>query len=187
VCDLPTGRIRTRQQRVRIRRAEPAVSRQPPVAVTTSTQSEPEAVAALHSLNADFVRALGERDSPWLRARVHDDFVCILDGGERVNRDEFLRLTRENKQDCIGCHDVDVRALGDAALVHGVVYPRNGGAIGAARYTTVWRFCDAWQLVAAQFTPLRKAHAASQSGYSSLRQARGSSGVPFGVRASSEK
>jgi len=124
--------------------------------VTNSTPSEPEVVAALHGLNAGFVRELAERDSSWLRARVRDDFVCILDGGERVSRDEFLRRARENTQDCIGCHDVDVRPLGDAALVHGVVYPRNGGAIGVARYTTVWRFCDTWQLVAAQFTPLTR-------------------------------
>jgi guanylate cyclase len=40
---------------------------------------------------------------------------------------------------------------------------------------------ETWYLVG------RRADGAGQSGYSSLRQARGSAGVPFGVRASSEK
>jgi hypothetical protein len=51
--------------------------------------------------------------------------------------------------------EVDVRPLGEVALVHGVTHYVRDGAPASTRYTDVWRFCDSrWQAVAAQLTPV---------------------------------
>jgi hypothetical protein len=113
-------------------------------------------IAALHLLNSEFVRACGESDLVWYGEHLGADFVCTLADGERVSRDEFLRRTElEPRAERIGCDDVDVRLLGDVALVHGVMYRLSTGAVALTRYTTVWQSRRArWHVVAAQFTKL---------------------------------
>jgi hypothetical protein len=113
-------------------------------------------MAALHLLNGEFVRACGESDAAWYDEHVGGDFVCTLADGERVNREEFVRrIALEPRAERIGCDDVDVRLLGDVALVHGVMYRLSTGAVALTRYTTVWQSRGArWQAVAAQFTKL---------------------------------
>jgi hypothetical protein len=49
--------------------------------------------------------------------------------------------------------EIDVRPLGDVALVHGVTHSVRDGSPTSIRYSDVWRLLDGrWQAVAAQLT-----------------------------------
>jgi ketosteroid isomerase-like protein len=49
--------------------------------------------------------------------------------------------------------EIDVRPLGDVALVHGVTHYLRDGAPASTRYTDVWQLRDGrWLAVAAQLT-----------------------------------
>src|SRR5205823_2292051 len=87
---------------------------------------ETAAVATLHDLNAQAMRALSERDAVWYWEHLSDDFICTLADGRRVKRDEFLGLRLGGAcVDQVACDEVDVRLLGDTALVQGVMHCRN--------------------------------------------------------------
>ncbi len=118
---------------------------------------EAEAVAALQLLNAGFVRALLCRDAEWYLAHLRDDFVCILADGRRIAKHEYVRRTAAGMPaHHVDCDEVDVHALGDVALVRGVIHARKRGSLAVTRYTTVWQLRrERWQAVAAQFTPVK--------------------------------
>ena len=115
---------------------------------------ETAAVASLHDLNAQSMRALAESDQAWYWEHLSDDFVCTLADGRRVGRDEFLDLRREEPPaDHLTYDEVDVRLLGDTALVQGVMHRSDDGACESTRYTYVWRRrLGAWHAVAAHLT-----------------------------------
>jgi ketosteroid isomerase-like protein len=53
--------------------------------------------------------------------------------------------------------EVDVRPLGDVALVHGVTHYIRDGEPASTRYTDVWQRREGrWQAVAAQLTRVAK-------------------------------
>lgn len=122
--------------------------------IADAATREAEAVAALHDLNADSIRAFVEGDAAWYREHLAADFVCTLADGRRIDRTEFLRRADEGRGVTDVTYDeVDVRPLGDVALVHGVTHYRRDGAPASTRYTDVWQLCGGrWQAVAAQFT-----------------------------------
>jgi hypothetical protein len=115
---------------------------------------ESEAVAAIHLLNAEFIRGFAESDVTWYREHLRDDFVCTLVDGQRIDKDEFLRLaSHAAKAGRITSDEVDVRPLGDVALAQGVMHRLVGETTVLTRYTVVWRsWGERWQAVAAQFT-----------------------------------
>jgi ketosteroid isomerase-like protein len=115
---------------------------------------EAEAVATLHDLNAHYIRAFVEADTGWYDANLSDDFVCTLVDGRRIDKSEFLRRNAEGPGVTDVTYDeIDVRPLGDAALVHGVTHYTRDGARASTRYTDVWHHRDGrWQAVAAQLT-----------------------------------
>lgn len=119
---------------------------------------ESETVAALHAINASFVRALGSSDSGWFLEYLREDFVCVLPTGQRIDKCEFVRRTRElSRTGQMACDEIDVQPLGDVVIVRGVIQDLDTGACALMRYTAVWqakRACARWQAVAAQFTPL---------------------------------
>jgi ketosteroid isomerase-like protein len=119
---------------------------------------EAAAVAMLHDLNADYIRAFVEADTAWYSAHLSDDFDCTLADGRRINKSEFLRGTAEGPGVTDVTYDeVDVRPLGEVALVHGVTHYTRDGAAASTRYTDTWRSCDGrWQAVAAQLTPVAR-------------------------------
>jgi ketosteroid isomerase-like protein len=120
---------------------------------------ESAAVASLHDLNAQSMRAFAEGDAGWYWEHLSDDFVCILADGRRVGRDEFFDLRREGR--CSGrltYDEIDVRLLGDTALVHGVMHVSSEGECELIRYTYVWRRrWGAWQAEAAHLTRVETA------------------------------
>jgi ketosteroid isomerase-like protein len=117
---------------------------------------ELDAVRALHELNAEYIRAFVESDGAWYAEHLADDFVCTRADGRRIGKEEFLRLAAEGPGVTeVSYDEVDVRPLGEVALVHGVTHYLRDGSPASTRYTDVWRFRHgSWQAVAAQLTPV---------------------------------
>jgi ketosteroid isomerase-like protein len=114
---------------------------------------EIEAVATLHRLNGDYLRAVAESDTDWFDEHLSDDFVCTLAHGQRINKAEFLQRTARGGVSNLTYDEIDVRPLGDFALVHGVTHSIRDDSPMSIRYTDVWRLLDGrWQAVAAQLT-----------------------------------
>jgi ketosteroid isomerase-like protein len=124
-----------------------------------SATAEPEAVAELHELNAHYIRAFVESDVGWYSEHLSDDFACTLADGRRINKAEFLERTPQGPGVTDVTYDqIDVRPLGDVALVHGVTHYLRDGAPASTRYTDVWQLRDGcWVAVAAQLTWVERA------------------------------
>jgi ketosteroid isomerase-like protein len=84
-----------------------------------------------------------------------DDFVCSNPDGSLVDRAGFLEQTaRSVTISGLAAHDVDVRLLGDVAIIHArTTYTLADGRPGTGRYTDVWARRDGrWLAVAAHVT-----------------------------------
>jgi ketosteroid isomerase-like protein len=116
--------------------------------------AESEAVATLHALNAEYIRAFLESDVAWYAEHLSDDFVCTLADGRRIGKPEFLERTKPNPGVTnLAYEEIDVRPLGEVVIVHGVTHYRRGGEPGSTRYTDVWHSRDGrWLAVAAHLT-----------------------------------
>jgi ketosteroid isomerase-like protein len=121
-----------------------------------SATDEIDVVAALHGLNADYLRAVVEADTDWFAEYLSDDFVCTLTDGRRIDKAEFLRRTTDGPAVTNLTYDeIDVRPFGHVALVHGVTHSIRDGSPVSLRYTDVWQLVDGrWQAIAAQLTPI---------------------------------
>jgi len=123
-------------------------------AVAEARAEEAEAVCELHRLNADYIRAFVESDVDWYDENLSADFTCSLSDGRRIGKAEFLvRIANGPGVTHVTYDEVDVRPLGDVALVHGVTHYVRNGVPAATRYTDVWERRDRrWRAVAAQLT-----------------------------------
>lgn len=126
--------------------------RERPVPAALATAAD---VATLLALNDDYIRSVQTSDVRRFREILADDFLCALPDGSQVDRRAFLDhiaapATIKNLQ----AHDVNVRVMGDVALVHArTTFTGADGRPGASRYTDVWARRDGrWVAVAAQVT-----------------------------------
>ena len=119
---------------------------------------EAETVAILYDLNANYIRAFAESDVVWYREHLADDFVCTLADGRRIDKAAFLKRNAEGPGVTDIDHElVDIKLMGDVALVHGTTLYTRDGAPAATSYTDVWwRSVGRWQAVAAQLTAVAK-------------------------------
>ena len=109
----------------------------------------------LLALNHDYVESVQQGDVRRFDEILADDFVCSNPDGSLVDRAGFLEQTaRPVTISGLAAHDVDVRLLGDVAIVHGrTTYRLADGLAGAGRYTDVWaRRNGRWLAVAAHVT-----------------------------------
>jgi Domain of unknown function (DUF4440) len=87
----------------------------------TATLREAEDVAALHRLNALCICALATSDAAWFSEYLSDDFFCTLPDGRRVGKIEYLRRIEDSHGTRgVTFDEIDVRPLGDVAVVQGV-------------------------------------------------------------------
>jgi uncharacterized protein (TIGR02246 family) len=110
---------------------------------------------ALIALNRDYVQSVQQGDVRRFEEILAQDFVCSNPDGSLVDRDGFLAQTaRPVTIADLEAHDVDVRVLGDVALIHArTTYTLPDGRQGAGRYTDVWARRDGrWLAVAAHVT-----------------------------------
>jgi ketosteroid isomerase-like protein len=109
----------------------------------------------LLALNRDYVESVQQGDVRRFDEILADDFVCSNPDGSLVDRAGFLEQTaRSVTISGLAAHDVDVRLLGDVAIIHArTTYTLADGRPGTGRYTDVWARRDGrWLAVAAHVT-----------------------------------
>ena len=114
-------------------------------------------LATLLDLNRDYIRSVQEGDVKRFSEMLADDFLCSNPDGSLVDRAGFLEQTaRPVTIAALEGHDVNVRMMGDFAIIHGrTSYTLADGRPGAGRYTDVWaRRNGRWLAVSAHVTRL---------------------------------
>jgi ketosteroid isomerase-like protein len=109
----------------------------------------------LRDLNRDYIRSVQTSDVRRFDEILADDFLCSNPDGSLVDRRGFLEQTaRPVSISNLEAHDVNVRVMGDFAIVHArTTYTRTDGGAGAGRYTDVWaRRRGRWLAVSAHVT-----------------------------------
>jgi ketosteroid isomerase-like protein len=127
----------------------------------TKPELAPTAIAraadltALLALNDDYIRSVQSSDVQRFREILADDFLASLSDGSQVDRKTFLQqIAAPATISNLKAHDVNVRLMGDVALVHArTTFTMADGRAGASRYTDTWARRDGrWVAVAAQIT-----------------------------------
>ena len=111
--------------------------------------------AQLLALNLDYVNAVQAGDVARFRQILADDFRGSMPDGLIVDKAAFLAQTAKPVTiKGLACHDVELRILGDVAIVHArTTYTTADGRAAAGRYTDVWaKRNGAWIAVAAHVT-----------------------------------
>jgi ketosteroid isomerase-like protein len=109
----------------------------------------------LLELNQDYIRSVQASDVSRFEEILADDFLCSLPDGSLLDRKRFLEQTARPVQiSNLQAHDVNVRLMGDFAIVHArTTYTTADGHPGSGRYTDVWaRRNGRWLAVSAHVT-----------------------------------
>jgi ketosteroid isomerase-like protein len=120
------------------------------------TTSAPKSdLDTLLELNRDYIRSVQTSDVDRFEEILAEDFLCTNPDGSLIDRKRFLRQTATPvKISGLEAHDVDVRILGEVAIIHArTTYAGPDGRPGSGRYTDVWaRRHGHWLAVAAHVT-----------------------------------
>jgi ketosteroid isomerase-like protein len=121
------------------------------IAATTATAAD---VTTLLALNEDYVRSVEASNVERFREMLADDFVCSLPDGSHLDREAFLKhVAAPAGISNLQAHDVQVRVMGDFALIHARTTFIRDGRPGASRYTDAWaRRKGRWVAIAAHVT-----------------------------------
>ncbi len=109
----------------------------------------------LLDLNRDYIDSVQTSDVHRFGEILGDDFLCSNPDGSLVDRAAFLTQTaRPVSISNLQAHDVNVRLMGDVAIIHArTTYTRPDGGVGGGRYTDVWaRRQGVWLAVSAHVT-----------------------------------
>ena len=120
--------------------------------MTTATTTDLE---QLRDLNRDYIRSVQTSDVNRFDEILAKDFLCSNPDGSLVDHKAFLEQTaRPVKITSLEAHDVDVRLMGEFAIIHArTTYTLPDGRPGAGRYTDVWARRDGrWLAVSAHVT-----------------------------------
>lgn len=112
-------------------------------------------LTVLLELNGDYIRSVQTSNVQRFREILADDFLCSLPDGSLVDRTRFLEQTALPVQiSNLEAHDVNVRLMGDVAIVHArTTYTTADGRSASGRYTDVWaRRNGKWLAVSAHVT-----------------------------------
>ena len=124
-------------------------------AVMHSQSSMSNDLEVLTRLNADYITSVQKGDVRRFNEILADDFLCSMADGTLVDRKRFLELTAQpvTIRD-LEAHDVNIRLLGDMAIVHAATsYTSADGRPSSGRYTDVWARRDGrWLAVSAHVT-----------------------------------
>jgi ketosteroid isomerase-like protein len=111
--------------------------------------------ATLATLNADYIRSVQISDVRRFDEILADDFLCSTPDGSLLDRKAFLAQTAVPVTiSDLQAHDVDIRLMGDFAIIHArTTYRQADGRAGSGRYTDVWaRRGGRWLAVSAHVT-----------------------------------
>src|SRR5438445_11686147 len=115
-------------------------------------------LAALIDLNRDYITSVQTSDVRRFDEILADDFLCSNPDGSLVDRAGFLKQTAVPvKISGLQAHEVNVRLMGDFAIIHAkTTYTGPDGRPGSGRYTVVWaRRHRRWLAVSAHGTRCR--------------------------------
>ncbi len=119
----------------------------------TAANSDLEELAAL---NRDYISSVQNMDVKRFDEFLSDDFVCSNPDGSKIDRAAFLLQTaRPIAIRNLEARDVDIRLMGDFAIIHArTTYTLPDGKPGQGRYTDIWarRNGGRWLCVAAHVT-----------------------------------
>ena len=109
----------------------------------------------LLDLNRDYIRSVQTSDVRRFDEILAEEFYCSNPDGSLVDRRAFLEQTAVPvKISKLETHDVNVRLMGDFAIIHArTTYTMPDGRPGGGRYTDVWaRQGGRWCAVSAHVT-----------------------------------
>jgi ketosteroid isomerase-like protein len=109
----------------------------------------------LQKLNSDYMRSVQMSDVRRFDQILAEDFLNSNPDGSLVDRKGFLaQIARPAGISNLEAHDVRVRIIGDAAIIHArTTYTLPDGRPGSGRYTDVWaRRKGHWLCVSAHVT-----------------------------------
>jgi ketosteroid isomerase-like protein len=109
--------------------------------------------ATLESLNQDYIASVQNSDVKRFGEILSNDFLNTNPDGSLVDKPGFLKqIAPPARIRDLACHDVDVRVMGDFAIIHArTSYVYLDGRPGGGRYTDIWaRREGRWLCVAAQ-------------------------------------
>ena len=112
-------------------------------------------LAALAELNDHYIRSVQTSDVRRFNEILADDFLCSLPDGSLIDKPRFLEQTAKLVTiSNLEAHDVNVRLMGDIAIVHArTTFSAADGSAGSGRYTDVWaRRNGRWLAVSAHVT-----------------------------------
>ena len=107
----------------------------------------------LAALNRDYIASVQNSDVGRFDEILSDDFLNTNPDGSLVDRAGFLKqIAPKAKIANLACHDVDIRVMGDFAIIHArTAYTLPDGRQGSGRYTDIWaKRGGKWLCVAAQ-------------------------------------
>lgn len=125
------------------------------VASTVMANVQPSDLELLKALNEDYIHSVQHSDVKRFGEILADDFLCSNPDGSLIDRTQFLRQTAAPVTiSNLKAHDVNVRVLGDVAIIHArTTYTLADGREGKGRYTDVWaRRGGKWVAVSAHVT-----------------------------------
>src|SRR5438552_304724 len=109
----------------------------------------------LRSLNRDYIRSVQTSDVRRFEELLAPDFRCSNPDGSLVDREAFLKQTaRPIAISNLEADDVNVRLLGDVAIIHArTTFTSADGRAASGRYTDVWaRRNGRWLAISAHVT-----------------------------------
>ena len=107
----------------------------------------------LEDLNRDYISSVQNGDTKRFGEILSEDFLNTNPDGSLVDKAGFLKqIAPPVKIKDLACHDVNVRVMGDFAIIHArTSYVLLDGRPGQGRYTDIWaRRNGKWLCVAAQ-------------------------------------
>jgi len=120
-----------------------------------TTKASKSDLDTLQELNRDYINSVQFSDVRRFDEILAEDFLCSNPDGTLVDRETFLKQTaRPVGISNLQAHDVNIRLMGDFAIIHArTTYTRPDGQAGAGRYTDVWARRDgSWLAVSAHVT-----------------------------------
>ncbi len=107
----------------------------------------------LEALNREYIASVQAGDTRRFGEILSEDFLNTNPDGSLVDKAGFLKqIAPPVKIANLACHDVNVRVMGDFAIIHArTSYTLPDGRSGNGRYTDIWaRREGRWLCVAAQ-------------------------------------
>ena len=132
-----------------------ARAEQAPASKVVENDTMKSDIAQLAALNEDYIHSVQHSDVKRFNEILADDFLCSNPDGSLIDRAQFLRQTAAPVTiSNLKAHDVNVRVLGDFAIIHArTTYTLADGREGKGRYTDVWaRRGGKWVAVSAHVT-----------------------------------